>query len=111
MRAELFSSIPNAVERFEREARIAVKLRHPNLVLLYDFFVEDDHHFLVMEYVVGTSLAAFLREHGALSVEEIVPDRHPVLRGARPRAQMGIVHRDLSPENLMIASSESRTSR
>ncbi|MGH8733848.1 MAG: protein kinase domain-containing protein, partial [Burkholderiales bacterium] len=59
LRAELFGSVPNAVERFEREARIAVKLRHPNLVLLYDFFVEQDHHFLVMEYVMGTSLAAF----------------------------------------------------
>lgn len=71
LRTEWLGLVPNAVEleRFQREARIAVKLRHPNLVLLYDFFVEEDRHFLVMEYVMGTSLAAFLREHGALSVE------------------------------------------
>ena len=56
IRAELFQAVPEAVERFEREARIAVRLRHPNLVLIHDFFVEDGDHFLVMEYVVGRSL-------------------------------------------------------
>jgi serine/threonine-protein kinase len=107
MRTELFGSVPNAVERFEREARIAVKLRHPNLVLLYDFFVEDDHHFLVMEYVTGTSLAAFLREHGALSVEGTCRIGVQCCAGLAHAHEMGIVHRDLSPENLMLASSES----
>jgi serine/threonine protein kinase len=95
------------VERFEREARIAVKLRHPNLVLLYDFFVEDDHHFLVMEYVVGTSLAAFLREHGALSVEGTCRIGIQCCAGLAHAHEMGIIHRDLSPENLMLASSDS----
>src|SRR2546426_5424323 len=106
MRTELFNSVPNAIERFEREARIAVKLRHPNLVLLYDFFVEEDHHFLVMEYVVGTSLAAFLREHGALSVEGTCRIGIQCCAGLAHAHEMGIIHRDLSPENLMLASSD-----
>jgi serine/threonine-protein kinase len=105
MRTELFRSIPNAVERFEREARIAVKLRHPNLVLLYDFFVHEDSHFLVMEYVTGTSLAAFLREHGALSVEGACRIGIQCCAGLAYAHEMGIVHRDLSPENIMLASS------
>ncbi|MGH7338258.1 MAG: serine/threonine-protein kinase, partial [Myxococcota bacterium] len=107
LRTELFGSVPNAVERFEREARIAVKLRHPNLVLLYDFFVEEDHHFLVMEYVMGTSLAAFLREHGALSVEGTCRIGIQCCAGLSHAHEMGIIHRDLSPENVMLASSES----
>jgi serine/threonine-protein kinase len=107
MRTELFDSVPHAVERFEREARIAVKLRHPNLVLIYDFFVEANHHFLVMEYVTGTSLAAFLREHGALSVEGTCRIGIQCCAGLAHAHEMGIIHRDLSPENLMLASSES----
>jgi serine/threonine-protein kinase len=107
LRAELFRSMPNAVERFEREARIAVRLRHPNLVLLYDFFVEDDHHFLVMEYVAGTSLAAFLREHGALSVEGTCRIGIQCCAGLAHAHEMGIIHRDLSPENVMLAAGES----
>jgi eukaryotic-like serine/threonine-protein kinase len=106
MRTELFESVPNAVERFEREARIAVKLRHPNLVLLYDFFVEADHHYLVMEYVVGTSLAAFLREHGALSVEGTCRIGIQCCAGLSHAHEMGIIHRDLSPENVMLATTD-----
>ncbi len=102
MRAELFHALPQAVERFEREARIAVKLRHPNLVLLYDFFVEDGDHFLVMEYVVGKSLATLMRERGAFSVEETCRIGMQVCAGLAYAHEMGIVHRDLSPENVMI---------
>ena len=62
IRAERFDSVPQALERFQREARIAVRLRHPNLVFVYDFFIEGGAQFLVMEYVVGESLAARIRE-------------------------------------------------
>jgi serine/threonine-protein kinase len=105
MRAELFQAVPNAVERFQREARIAVKLRHPNLVLLYDFFVERGDHFLVMEYVVGKSLAALLRECGTLSVREACRIGIQCCAGMAHAHGMGIVHRDLSPENVMLAPS------
>jgi len=107
MRAELFNSIPQAVERFEREARIAVKLRHPNLVLLYDFFVEDGDHFLVMEYVVGRSLATLMHEYGAFTVEDTCNIGMQCCAGLAYAHEMGIVHRDLSPENVMITPSPS----
>jgi len=107
MRAELFHALPKAVERFEREARIAVKLRHPNLVLLYDFFVEDGDRFLVMEYVVGQSLAALLQEQGALSAEQATRIGIQCCAGLAYAHEMGIVHRDLSPENVMLTPSAS----
>ena len=107
MRAELFHALPRAVERFEREARIAVKLRHPNLVLLYDFFVEDGDHFLVMEYVVGKSLSQLMQEHGAFSDEDTCRIGIQCCAGLAYAHEMGIVHRDLSPENVMITPTPS----
>ena len=102
IRAELFRSVPQAVERFEREARIAVKLRHPNLVLLHDFFVEDGDHFLVMEYVVGQSLGELLRARTLLSTAEICAIGTQCCAGLAHAHELGIVHRDLSPENVML---------
>ena len=105
IRAELFRAVPHAVERFEREARIAVKLRHPNLVLLHDFFVEDGDHFLVMEYVVGQSLAELLRARGVLSTAEVCRIGAQCCAGLAHAHELGIVHRDLSPENVMLTPS------
>ncbi len=102
IRAELFRSVPQAVERFEREARIAVRLRHPNLVLLHDFFVEDGAHFLVMEYVVGQSLGDLLHARAALSTAEICAIGAQCCAGLAHAHELGIVHRDLSPENVML---------
>ena len=102
IRAELFRAVPHALERFEREARIAVKLRHPNLVLIHDFFVEDGDHFLVMEYVVGQSLGELLRARGALSTAEICRIGAQCCAGLAHAHDLGIVHRDLSPENVML---------
>ncbi len=102
IRDELFRSVPQAIERFEREARIAVRLRHPNLVLLHDFFVEDGAHFLVMEYVVGQSLGDLLRARAALSTAEICAIGTQCCAGLAHAHELGIVHRDLSPENVML---------
>ncbi len=107
MRAELFHALPNSLERFEREARIAVRLRHPNLVLLYDFFVEHGDHFLVMEYVVGKSLATRMREQGPLSLDETCQIGLQICAGLAHAHEMGVVHRDLSPENVMITPTPS----
>ena len=105
IRAELFQAVPEAVERFEREARIAVRLRHPNLVLIHDFFVEDGDHFLVMEYVVGRSLGELLRERGPFDVGEICRIGAQCCAGLSHAHELGIVHRDLSPENVMLTES------
>lgn len=102
IRTERFDAVPQALERFQREARIAVRLRHPNLVLIYDFFIEGGDQFLVMEYVVGESLAARIREHGALSIDETCSIGIQCCAGLAYAHDMGIVHRDLSPENILL---------
>src|SRR5215472_3922089 len=102
IRAERFESVSQALERFQREARIAVRLRHPNLVLVYDFFIEGGDQFLVMEYVVGESLAARIRERGALSSDETCSIGLQCCQGLAYAHDMGIVHRDLSPENILL---------
>ncbi|HTO71422.1 MAG TPA: serine/threonine-protein kinase [Myxococcota bacterium] len=107
IRAELFRAVPQALERFEREARIAVRLRHPNLVLIHDFFVESGDHFLVMEYVVGQSLSELLRTRGALPVDELCRIGAQCCAGLAHAHELGIVHRDLSPENVMLTPTAS----
>jgi serine/threonine-protein kinase len=102
IRAERFGSVPHALERFQREARIAVRLRHPNLVLIYDFFIEGGDQFLVMEYVVGESLASRIWQRGALSIDETCSIGIQCCAGMAHAHEMGIVHRDLSPENILL---------
>ena len=104
IRAERFDALPQALERFQREARIAVRLRHPNLVFVYDFFIEGGAQFLVMEYVVGESLAARIRDCGALSIDETCSIGMQCCAGLAYAHDMGIVHRDLSPENILLRS-------
>ncbi|HEX3361891.1 MAG TPA: protein kinase, partial [Solirubrobacterales bacterium] len=67
--AEALAADPDFRRRFEREARIAAKITHPNLVSVYDYGSEDGSPFLVMEYIEGETLATRLK-HGPLSVEQ-----------------------------------------
>jgi serine/threonine-protein kinase len=95
-------NLPHAVERFQREARIAVRLRHPNLVLVHDFFVEDGDYYLVMEYVVGESLGKKIRSDGPLSTEAACEIGIRCCAGLAHAHELGVVHRDLSPENILL---------
>jgi serine/threonine protein kinase len=95
-------NLPHAVERFQREARIAVRLRHPNLVLVHDFFVEDGDYYLVMEYVVGESLGKMIRSNGPLGTEAACEIGIRCCAGLAHAHELGVVHRDLSPENILL---------
>jgi eukaryotic-like serine/threonine-protein kinase len=94
--------IPDAALRFQREARIAVRLRHPNLVLVHDFFIEDGDYFLVMEYVQGESLGLRIRRTGPLDAQFACRIGIRCCSGLAHAHEMGIVHRDLSPENILL---------
>jgi serine/threonine protein kinase len=102
VRAEALLATPDAAVRFQREARIGVKLRHPNLVVIHDFFVEDASHFLVMEYVEGVSLAKRLRREGALSIDDACRIAIECCAGLAHAHEQGVIHRDLSPGNVML---------
>ena len=93
-----------AVERFRREARAAAALAHPNAVTIYDFIEELSQYFLVMEYIHGPTLKKEIidRRHlQALETLEIAAQVCAVLQVAHTR---GFIHRDIKPQNIMLAS-------
>lgn len=93
---------PAFVERFQREARAAAALSHPNIVRLYDLAAVDDTYYLVMEYIAGSNLKEVLRQRGPLPELEAL-DLAAHIAGALEAAhQQGIVHRDVKPHNVLL---------
>jgi serine/threonine protein kinase len=91
----------DAVARFQREARALAKLSHPNIIQAYDSGEDKGKHFLVMEYVAGASLAAILRERGALPPTLAADMIYQAALGLQHAHAKGLVHRDLKPGNLL----------
>jgi serine/threonine protein kinase len=93
---------PNAVLRFEQEARAAAKLRSAHVVQVLDFGVDDGSPYLVMELLEGESLATRLANHGALPpLESFTVVNHIAHAITRAHSQ-GFVHRDLKPDNVFM---------
>jgi serine/threonine protein kinase len=92
-----------ANERFLREARLATKIHHPNVATLFDFSTfEDGTHFMVWEYIEGINLHELIDQRGPLSPKYAAKLAVQTLLGLDAIHRAGIVHRDISPENLMI---------
>ncbi len=90
--------------RFQREARAAARLSHPNVVAVYDQGTDGDRPFLVMEYVPGATLRQVLRDRGPLSPAEAVTVMDHVLAALSVAHRAGLVHRDIKPENVLITA-------
>ena len=93
-------------ERFRTEARHAARLLHPNIVNVFDTGDRDGPDglpWIVMEYVDGPSLRDVLRERGRLSPREALAVVEPIARGLARAHDGGVVHRDVKPENVLIA--------
>lgn len=99
-----FAGDPAFLSRFELEARSVARLSHAGLVAVYDQGRDDGHVFLVMELVEGGTLRGLLREHGALSVPLAFSVLEPVLAALATAHRAGLVHRDVKPENVLIAT-------
>jgi eukaryotic-like serine/threonine-protein kinase len=94
----------DARDRFLREARAATKVHHPNVATLHDFStLANGAHYMVWEYIDGENLAQKLRVRGTLPPREGVRLVIQALHGLEAIHRAGIIHRDISPENLMIA--------
>jgi len=91
----------DAIARFQREARALAKLSHPNIIQAYDNGEDKGRHFLVMEYVEGASLAAILRERGAIPPPLAADMIYQAALGLQHAHARGLVHRDLKPANLL----------
>jgi serine/threonine protein kinase len=92
---------PEAVRRFQREAKAAARLTHPHIVTIYDSGQAGDTHFLVMEYVEGIDLARLLKELGRLPVAEACDYVRQAALGLQHAHERGLVHRDIKPHNLL----------
>jgi serine/threonine-protein kinase len=97
-----FASDPEFLERFQREARAAANLDHPNIVTVFDVGKDDDHHYIVMEYVDGQDLKTVIRQKGRLSVAETLDITAQVASGVGHAHKAGVIHRDIKPQNVLI---------
>ena len=90
-------------KRFLHEARIAIKLKHPNIAQLYDFAITDEGTaYIVMEYIDGVTLDAMSRASGPPSIELAIEISRQALAALSYLHAQHFVHRDVSPDNLML---------
>ncbi len=95
---------PTAVQRFLREVEAAAKLNHPNIVAAFDADEAQGVHFLVMEFVDGADLAQLVKKQGPLPIDQAVQCVLQAARGLEHAHAAGIIHRDIKPHNLLLAS-------
>lgn len=93
---------PKNVQRFYQEVEVAAKLIHPNIVTSYDAGEARGLHYLVMEYVEGQDLSAYVTKKGPLSIEQAMNCILQAARGLGYAHGLGIVHRDIKPSNLLL---------
>jgi serine/threonine protein kinase len=93
---------PQILARFRREARLALALKHPNVVRTFEVGEVNGLHFLVMEYLEGETLDEVLRRRGKMPPAEAVRLVYQALLGLQHIHDQGLVHRDLKPGNLML---------
>lgn len=95
-------------ERFLRESRIAASLDHPHVVPIFAAGEADGALFLAMRYVEGTDLGKLLREHGALDAAFVLPLLEQVAEALDAAHERGLVHRDVKPSNILVATAGGR---
>lgn len=93
----------NFKNRFIQEARSAAGLADPNVVSVFDQGQDGDIAYLVMEYLPGITLRELLRDHGKLSARQVIDIMDAVTSGLAAAHRNGIVHRDVKPENVLLA--------
>ncbi|MFM7014363.1 MAG: Stk1 family PASTA domain-containing Ser/Thr kinase [Actinomycetota bacterium] len=91
------------VDKFRREAKVAARLSHPNLVNVFDQGQDGEIIFLVMEYVPGITLRDALRDFGSLEASRALEIIEPLSAGLAAAHNAGILHRDLKPENVFLS--------
>lgn len=94
--------LPDASERFTREARSAAALNHANIVTIYDFGEYDSRPYIAMEYVQGETLAEIIKRKATTSSADKLRWIEELCAGASYAHRIGVVHRDIKPMNLMI---------
>ena len=90
------------IRRFEREAQSVSNLSHQNIVEVYDVGVEDNEHYIVMEYIEGKTLKQLLKKRESLTITEVIDIMTQLTDGMAHAHESYIIHRDIKPQNIMI---------
>lgn len=97
---------PNLVTRFYREAQAVASLSNPHIVDVYDYGEYQDTYFIAMQYIAGTNLKEFLHREGRLQSAKAVSIINQVLLALGAAHSLGIIHRDVKPQNILIQASD-----
>lgn len=93
---------PVALLRFQREANAISKLNNPSVVEVYDVGEDNGQHYIVMEYITGTTLKTLLKRRGALDRYEAVSIMRQLTEALFVAHEANIIHRDIKPQNVLI---------
>ncbi len=97
------------VERFQREAKAAARLRHPNIVVIHDVGHQDEIYYIVMEYLEGRTLKQLVEQEGPLPAERASRILDQVGDALDYAHQQGVVHRDVKPANIFVGKGDQVT--
>jgi len=101
MRKETYDT-PDALERFNREARVWSQLNHPAITQVFDFGLHEDQPFLVMELVEGVDVSDMLKREGQLEPLRAVKLMRQLAAALEEAHRLGVVHRDIKPQNMKL---------
>lgn len=92
------------MQRFLQEARTSTMIKHKNLAMLYDFAqLEDGSYYMVWEFIDGTNIQKWISQNGPVPPRLAVEISMQALNGLEHLHSMGLIHRDISPENIMLS--------
>ncbi|HLQ60638.1 MAG TPA: serine/threonine-protein kinase, partial [Candidatus Acidoferrales bacterium] len=98
---------PDAVARFRREAQAIARMRHPNILNVFDFGEFEGTPYMVVEYVPGGSLAERVRRQGAPEAGQAIKLLRGIAEGLDYAHSQGVIHRDVKPGNVLLARDDS----
>lgn len=100
--ADRHSDDPHLIERFQREARAAARLNHPNIVQVYDQSQTAGMSYIVQEYVEGETLKDLIRRESPIEPRRAITIALQILAALRVAHQQGVIHRDVKPQNILV---------
>lgn len=90
-------------QRFHHEAKAAANLSHPNIVTVYDFGLDQEQLYIVMEFVPGKDLKSLIKEHGLYNANEALPLLMQACAGIGYAHRSGLIHCDVKPQNFLVS--------